>query len=69
MEGRQYGMDEINYSSCEDVCAFELLATPLVSQVEKSHPGATEKSRCQSWTLELRALAKLLITHKAQQLI
>ena len=44
---RQYGVDKINYSSCEDICAIEILATPLVSQMEKSHPRATEKSSCQ----------------------
>ena len=45
---RQYGVGKISYSSYEDVCAVEILATPLVSQTEKSHPRATEKSSCQS---------------------
>ena len=66
---RQYGVDKINYSSCEDVCAVEVLATPLVSQTEKSLLRATEKSSCQGCTLELRVLAKLVIIHKAYQLI
>ena len=59
---RQYGVDK-------DICAIEILATPLVSQMEKSHPRATEKSSCQRQTLELRALAKLVIIRKAYQLI
>lgn len=45
---RQYRVGKISYSSYEDVCAVEILATPLVSQTEKSHPRATEKSSCQS---------------------
>ena len=66
---RQYGVDKINYSSCEDVCAVEVLATPLVSQTEKSLLRATEKSSCQGCTLELRVLAQLVIIPKAYQLI
>ena len=48
---RQYGVDK-------DICAIEILATPLVSQMEKSHPRATEKSSCQRQTLELRVFAR-----------
>lgn len=53
---------------CLCLLIFSCPMWPLISQMGTSHPRTIEKSRCQSWSLELKALAKLLVICNAHQL-